>query len=79
MPHFTTYSNWREIRIVSPAEAGTSASMHAASNIAQTVPRSHPWDPNVTIRSADSGNHADSKSNIQINFLEKKSVVARFH
>lgn len=65
VPHFNTYSNWREVRIVSQAEAGTSASMHNASNIAQSVPRSHPWDPNVVIRSADSGNHAESKSHNQ--------------
>lgn len=64
VPHFNTYSNWREIRVVSHAEAGTSASMHSSANIAQAVPRSHPWDPNVVIRSADSGNHAESKLRI---------------
>lgn len=61
MPHFNTYSNWREVRIVSHSDGVSSASAHNVSNIAQSVPRSHPWDPSVTIRSADGDNYAESK------------------
>lgn len=62
VPHFNTYSNYREIRIVSHSDAGNSNSMHNnVSNIIQSVPRSHPWDPNVVIRTVDSGNHTESE------------------
>lgn len=57
-PHFNTYSNWREVRIVS-RETSTSSSTHNVSSIAQSVPRSHPWDPNVIIRSVDNVKHSD--------------------
>lgn len=60
VPHFNTYSNWREVRIVSHSDAVNSASAHNVSNIAQSAPRSHPWDPNVTIRSVDGDNYAES-------------------
>lgn len=60
MPHFNTYSNWREVRIVSHSDGVNSASAHNVSNIAQSAPRSHPWDPNVTIRSVDGDNYAES-------------------
>lgn len=59
MPHFNTYSNWREVRIVSHPDASGSSSTHNVSNIAQSVPRSHPWDPNVIIRSVDNANYAE--------------------
>lgn len=57
MPHFNTYSNWREVRIVSHSDSGSTSSMH---NI-PTLPRSHPWDPSVTIRAADNANHDESE------------------
>lgn len=57
VPHFNTYSNWREVRIVSHSDSGSTSSMH---NI-PTLPRSHPWDPSVTIRAADTANHDESK------------------
>lgn len=63
VPHFNTYSltNTREIRIVSHSDSGSTTSMHAT----QSVPRSHPWDPSVTIRSvADTGSHIESEYNL---------------
>lgn len=60
MPHFNTYANWREVRIVSHSDGVNSTSAHNVSNIAQSAPRSHPWDPNVTIRSVDGDNYAES-------------------
>ena len=58
MPHFNTYSNWREVRIVSHSDSGSQSSVH---NI-PTLPRSHPWDPSVTIRAAtESANHDESE------------------
>lgn len=59
VPHFNTYSNWREIRIVSHSDSGNTSAKHTAS--AQSVPRPHPWDPNVTIRSTDTGSHVESR------------------
>lgn len=59
MPHFNTYSNWREIRIVSNNDSGSTSSMHNTAS--QSVPRSHPWDPNATIRSTDTGSHVESE------------------
>lgn len=57
VPHFNTYSNWREVRIVTHSDSGSTSSMH---NI-PTLPRSHPWDPSVTIRAADTANHDESE------------------
>lgn len=53
VPHFNTYSNWREIRVVSHSDTGiTTSSMH----------NNHPWDPNVTVRSStETGSHVESK------------------
>lgn len=59
VPHFNTYSNWREIRIVSHTDSGSTSSMHNTST--QSMPRSHPWDPSVTIRAAETGSHVESE------------------
>lgn len=61
VPHFNTYSNWREIRIVSHSEAASTSSMHGGSGSTHAATRSHPFDPNVIIRSANNENHTDSE------------------
>lgn len=61
VPHLNTYSNWREIRIVSHSDAGTSSSLHSGSGLTHAATRSHPFDPNVIIRSANEENHTDSE------------------
>lgn len=48
VPHFDTYSNWREVRIVSQMDSSSSASSSYA--ITQALPKSHPWDPNVLLK-----------------------------
>lgn len=66
VPHFDTYSNWREVRIVS-RESNNSTSAHNVSSIAQSLPRSHPWDPNVIIRTTDNVKHTESKFSVAFN------------
>lgn len=82
MPHFNTYSNWREVRIVSNPESSTpSSSIHNVSNIAQSVPRSHPWDPNVIIRSVDNANPENEEKEFmtsQNDTATRNSVVVKF-
>lgn len=53
VPHFDTYSNWREVRIVARQETGSTAASTAAAvqqHMALTAPRAHPWDPSVMLR-----------------------------
>lgn len=66
VPHFNTYSNWREIRIVSHSDSGSTSSMNNTST--QSMPRSHPWDPSVTIRTTETGSHVDSEHILLIQF-----------
>lgn len=66
VPHFDTYSNWREVRIVSRKDnaATATASATAAHNIIQAMPRSHPWDPSVLLRATDNiHKYIDGKGN----------------
>lgn len=58
VPHFNTYSNWREVRIVSHSDSNSGPSTSSNQN---SVPRSHPWDPNVTIRSAENINYTEGR------------------
>lgn len=51
VPHFDTYSNWREVRIVSRSDSNGSGS--SSSIGLNTVPKSHPWDPSVMLRHSD--------------------------
>lgn len=51
VPHFDTYSNWREVRIVSRADGSTAAAA-AQHHMTQSAPRAHPWDPSVMLRGA---------------------------
>lgn len=60
VPHFDINSNWREVRIVS-RETNPATAAHSVSNLTQSVPRSHPWDPNVVIRTTENVKHTDSK------------------
>lgn len=58
VPHFDTYSTWREVRIVSRMDGGGSSAAAAATasathSITQAMPRSHPWDPSVLLRGTD--------------------------
>lgn len=48
VPHFDTYSNWREVRIVSRTDGSATAQQH----MTQSAPRAHPWDPSVMLRGA---------------------------
>lgn len=63
VPHFDTYSNWRDVRIVSRMDGSNPSTSQNVSNLAQSLPRSHPWDPSVVIRSVDSNKHTESKYN----------------
>lgn len=72
MPHFDTYSNWREVRIVS-RESASSTSAHSVTSITQSVPRSHPWDPNVVIRTTENAKHTESDD---IEFMSSQSDTA---
>lgn len=56
VPHFDTYSNWREVRIVSRMDSASTTA-----TITQAMPRSHPWDPNVLLRGSDSVKTSDGK------------------
>lgn len=80
MPHFDTYSNWREVRIVS-RESTSSTSAHSVSSIAQSVPRSHPWDPNVVIRTTDNVKHTESDDaefmSAQSDTATRNSIIIR--
>lgn len=49
VPHFDTYSNWREVRIVSRQETGA-AQQQQQQHMTQGAPRAHPWDPSVLLR-----------------------------
>lgn len=60
VPFFDTYSNWREIRIVS-RDSSVATAAHSVSSLAQSVPRSHPWDPSVVIRTAENSKHTESE------------------
>lgn len=51
VPHFDTYSNWREVRIVSRSESNGSGSSSSVG--LNSAPKSHPWDPNVMLRHSD--------------------------
>ncbi|CAD7085829.1 unnamed protein product [Hermetia illucens] len=51
VPHFDTYSNWKEIRIVPKPE--NSSSTTSSSFVG--APKSHPWDPTVLLKKSDNG------------------------
>lgn len=62
VPHFDTYSNWREVRIVSRVDSTANASATSTHSITQAMPRSHPWDPSVLLRGVDIvSKHNDGK------------------
>lgn len=66
VPHFDTYSNWREVRIVSQMETSTSASSSYA--ITQALPRAHPWDPNVLLKGPEHVKNNDGSSKCYLTF-----------
>ncbi len=52
IPHFDTYSNWREVRIVSRSDSNGSGSSSSSIGLS-SAPKSHPWDPSVMLRHSD--------------------------
>lgn len=78
VPHFDTYSNWREVRIVSRSDSNGSAS--SASVGLSSAPKSHPWDPSVLLRHSDNvkENDADNEfMSTQSDTATRNSVVVR--
>lgn len=74
VPHFDTYSNWREVRIVSRCDSngsGTSSSLGLSS-----APKSHPWDPSVMLRHSD--NIKENEGKLDANVFVTKSCLCYF-
>jgi hypothetical protein len=84
VPHFDTYSNWREVRVVSRFDANstTSTTSGIPSNFATAAPRAHPWDPSVMVREAEKGKHKEEQEqeflSSQCETATRNSVVIRF-
>lgn len=75
VPHFDTYSNWREVRIVSRSDGSTSSTSTSHSHVTQGAPRSHPWDPSVMLRSAVDASAATSKHGSDSKLLTRNIAI----
>lgn len=62
VPHFDTYSNWREVRIVSRSDSNGTGSNSSLSS----APKSHPWDPSVMLRHSENMKDTEGKTILSI-------------
>uniref|UniRef100_A0A182XZU0 Bridge-like lipid transfer protein family member 1 C-terminal domain-containing protein n=1 Tax=Anopheles stephensi TaxID=30069 RepID=A0A182XZU0_ANOST len=81
IPHFDTYSNCREVKIVSRydvplAGSGASSSLSGAAGTGgfSTLPKPHPWDPSVLVRS--SFDKQESSKEGENEFLSSQGEIA---
>ncbi|KFB49612.1 AGAP007960-PA-like protein [Anopheles sinensis] len=88
IPHFDTYSNWREVKIVSrydgPSAGGGGAGASSSSTGGfSTLPKPHPWDPSVLVRSsfdrqAEGKEGENEFLSSQGEIATRNSIVVRF-
>uniref|UniRef100_A0AAG5DBD8 Bridge-like lipid transfer protein family member 1 C-terminal domain-containing protein n=1 Tax=Anopheles atroparvus TaxID=41427 RepID=A0AAG5DBD8_ANOAO len=89
IPHFDTYSNWREVKIISrydgpsAATGGVPGSSGASTGGFSTLPKPHPWDPSVLVRSsfdkqADGKEGENEFLSSQGEIATRNSIVVRF-
>ena len=86
IPHFDTYTNCREVKIVSrydvpSAGSGTSGGLSGAAGFS-TLPKPHPWDPSVLVRSSFDKQESKEGENeflsSQGEIATRNSIVVRF-
>lgn len=76
VPHFDTYSNWREVRIVSRQQQQQQDN-GTQQHMTQGAPRPHPWDPSVLLRGGGGvEGGATSTTNIQKHGEEDTEFMA---
>uniref|UniRef100_A0A182M138 Fragile site-associated protein C-terminal domain-containing protein n=1 Tax=Anopheles culicifacies TaxID=139723 RepID=A0A182M138_9DIPT len=88
IPHFDTYSNCREVKIVSrydvpSAGSGVSGNLSGAgAGGFSTLPKPHPWDPSVLVRSSFDKQESKEGENeflsSQGEIATRNSIVVRF-
>ncbi|XP_053666304.1 bridge-like lipid transfer protein family member 1 [Anopheles marshallii] len=88
IPHFDTYANCREVKIVSRYDV-PSAGSGVSSNLSgagaggfSTLPKPHPWDPSVLVRSSfDKQENKEGENEFlssQGEIATRNSIVVRF-
>ncbi|XP_052898709.1 bridge-like lipid transfer protein family member 1 [Anopheles moucheti] len=88
IPHFDTYANCREVKIVSrydvpSAGSGVSSNLSGAGTGGfSTLPKPHPWDPSVLVRSSFDKQESKEGENeflsSQGEIATRNSIVVRF-
>lgn len=60
VPHFDTYSHFREVKIISRTDTTTA---NVPPNHPTAQPKSHPWDPFVLVQEKQQQNSEENKEN----------------